>query len=101
MAGIPEIRPGQSVELLQELHILTRDVLLGHVQRGGTPTAYDRVLSTRYGVAAIDAVHMGAWGHMVALRGNDVLPVPLSETVGKTREVDMHLYHEVAEVFFG
>lgn len=79
----------------------TRVVLLGHVQRGGTPTAYDRVLSTRYGVAAIDAVHMGAWGHMVALRGDDVLPVPLSETVGKTRAVDMHLYHEVAEVFFG
>jgi 6-phosphofructokinase 1 len=44
---------------------------------------------------------MGAWGHMVALRGDDVLPVPLTETVGKTRAVDMHLYHEVAEVFFG
>ena len=79
----------------------TRVVLLGHVQRGGTPTAYDRVLSTRYGVAAIDAVHMKAWGHMVALRGDEVLPVPLSETVGKSRPVDLHLYHEVAEVFFG
>ena len=79
----------------------TRMVLLGHIQRGGTPTAFDRVLSTRYGVAAIDAVHMGAWGHMVALRGGDVLTVPLHETVGKTRPVDMHLYHEVAEVFFG
>jgi 6-phosphofructokinase 1 len=79
----------------------TRMVLLGHIQRGGTPTAFDRVLSTRYGVAAIDAVHIGAWGHMVALRGNEVIPIPLSETVGRTRPVDMHLYHEVAEVFFG
>ena len=79
----------------------TRMVLLGHIQRGGTPTAFDRVLSTRYGVAAIDAVHLHAWGHMVALRNDEMLPIPLSETVGKTRPVDMHLYHEVAEVFFG
>jgi 6-phosphofructokinase 1 len=79
----------------------TRMVLLGHIQRGGTPTAFDRVLSTRYGVAAIDAVHMQAWGHMVALRDGDMLPIPLSEAVGKTRPVDMHLYHEVAEVFVG
>ena len=79
----------------------TRVVMLGHVQRGGTPTAFDRVLSTRYGVAAIDAVHMKAWGQMVALRGGEVLPVPLSDAVGKTRPVDLHLYHEVAEVFFG
>jgi 6-phosphofructokinase 1 len=79
----------------------TRMVLLGHVQRGGTPTAFDRVLSTRYGVAAIDAVHMGAWGQMAALRGSDIVMVPLSETTGRTRPVDLHLYHEVAEVFFG
>ena len=79
----------------------TRMVLLGHIQRGGTPTAFDRVLSTRYGIAAIDAVHAGAWGHMVAMRANEVVPIPLSETVGRTRPVDMHLYHEVAEVFFG
>ena len=79
----------------------TRMVLLGHIQRGGTPTAFDRVLSTRYGVAAIDTVHLHAWGQMVALRDGEVLAVPLSDTVGKTRPVDMHLYHEVAEVFFG
>jgi 6-phosphofructokinase 1 len=79
----------------------TRMVLLGHIQRGGTPTAFDRVLSTRYGVAAIDAVHVGAWGQMVALRAGEVLTTPLDETVGQTRPVDMHLYHEVAEVFFG
>ena len=79
----------------------TRMVLLGHIQRGGTPTAFDRVLSTRYGVAAIDAVHAGAWGQMVAMHGDDVVTVPLKETVGKTRGVDMSLYHDVAEVFFG
>ena len=79
----------------------TRMVLLGHIQRGGTPTAFDRVLSTRYGVAAIDAVHEESWGHMVALRGDVVTTAPLTDTVGQTRPVDMHLYHEVAEVFFG
>jgi 6-phosphofructokinase 1 len=79
----------------------TRMVLLGHIQRGGTPTAFDRVLSTRYGVAAIDAVHQQAWGHMVALRNDVMLPIPLDEAVGKSRPVDLHLYHQVAEVFFG
>lgn len=79
----------------------SRMVLLGHIQRGGTPTAFDRVLSTRYGVAAIDAVHIGAWGHMVALRGSEVVTAPLSATAGKTRPVDIHLYNEVAAVFFG
>ncbi|MCE9622154.1 MAG: ATP-dependent 6-phosphofructokinase [Actinomycetia bacterium] len=79
----------------------SRMVLLGHIQRGGTPTAFDRVLSTRYGVAAIDAVHAGAWGHMVAMRGGEVMTAPLSEAVGRTRPVDMHLYNEVAGVFFG
>src|SRR3954447_3981024 len=79
----------------------TRVVLLGHVQRGGTPSAYDRVLSTRYGIAAIDAVHNGEWGKMAVLRGTDVTTIPLDEAVGKTRFVDLHLYHEVAEIFFG
>jgi hypothetical protein len=46
-------------------------------------------------------VHTDAWGHMVALRNSEMLPIPLSEAVGRTRPVDMHLYHEVAEVFFG
>jgi phosphofructokinase-like protein len=77
-----------------------RVVMLGHVQRGGTPTAFDRVLSTRYGVAAIDGVHDARWGFMAALRGGEVIMAPLSETVGKTRPVDMSLY-QVAEIFFG
>jgi 6-phosphofructokinase 1 len=59
------------------------------------------VLSTRYGVEAIDAVHVGAWGHMTAMRGNDIVLAPLSETVGRTRPVDLHLYRDVATVFFG
>jgi 6-phosphofructokinase 1 len=79
----------------------TRMVLLGHIQRGGTPSAFDRVLSTRYGVAAIDMVHQREWGNMAAIRQDQIVSVPLSECVGKTRTVDLHLYHEVAEVFFG
>ena len=79
----------------------TRVVLLGHVQRGGTPCAYDRVLSTRYGIAAIDAVHDGLWGHMAVLRGDTVSMAPLTDAVGKTRTIDLDLFHNVAEVFFG
>jgi 6-phosphofructokinase 1 len=78
----------------------TRVVQLGHVQRGGTPTAFDRVLSTRYGVAAIDAAHAQAWGQMVVLRGTKIIREPLQTAVGKTRPVDMELYHGVAEQFF-
>ena len=78
----------------------TRPVLLGHVQRGGTPTAYDRVLSTRFGVAAIEAVHDRAWGQMVSLRGDRVVHTPLSEVIGRTRPVDLSLFEDVAQVFF-
>ncbi len=79
----------------------TRVTILGHVQRGGTPTAYDRVLSTRFGIAAIDAVHDGAFGSMVALRGTEIVRVPLAEAVGELKLVDPELVHSVAEVFFG
>lgn len=79
----------------------TRVVQIGHVQRGGTPNAYDRVLSTRYGLAAIDAVHEQAWGQMVVLRATKIARAPLTDAVGKTRTLDMALYHDVAEVFFG
>jgi 6-phosphofructokinase 1 len=78
----------------------TRPVLLGHVQRGGTPTAYDRVLSTRFGVAGIDAVHRGAWGQMVALRSDRIVDVPLADVAGRTRHVDVSLFEDVAQVFF-
>ena len=53
--------------------------MLGHIQRGGTPTAFDRVLATRFGLHAIDAVHDGDWGKMVALRGTDIVRVPLAD----------------------
>ncbi len=79
----------------------TRVTILGHVQRGGTPTAFDRVLSTRFGIAAIDAVHDGAFGQMVAVRADRIVRVPLADAVGELKLVDPELYHGVAEVFFG
>ncbi|HVL03443.1 MAG TPA: 6-phosphofructokinase [Acidimicrobiales bacterium] len=79
----------------------TRVTILGHIQRGGTPTAYDRVLSTRFGIAAIDAVHDRAFGQMVALRADRIVLVSLAEAVGELKLVDPDLYHGVAEVFFG
>jgi phosphofructokinase-like protein len=78
----------------------TRPVLLGHVQRGGTPTAFDRVLSTRFGVAAIDMAHDGCWGSMAALVGADIVSVPLEVAAGRTRPVDLNLVGDVAEIFF-
>jgi phosphofructokinase-like protein len=78
----------------------TRVVQLGHVQRGGTPTAFDRVLSTRFGVAAIDLVHEQAWGKMAVLRGEKIVEEDLTVAVGKTRTVDMDLYEGVAKHFF-
>ncbi len=77
----------------------TRVTTLGHVQRGGTPTAFDRVLASRFGVAAIDAVHDRAWGSMVALQAGSVVRVPLADAVGTLKLVDPELYG-VAQVFF-
>jgi len=78
----------------------TRMTNLGHTQRGGTPTAYDRVLGTRYGIRSIDLVHEGGYGRMAALQGNKIVDIPLSEAVGTLKTVDMDLF-EVAKVFFG
>jgi ATP-dependent phosphofructokinase / diphosphate-dependent phosphofructokinase len=77
-----------------------RTVVLGHIQRGGTPTAFDRVLSTRFGLHAIDAAHEGDFGKMVALRGTDIVRVPLSEATRELKTVPAERYTE-AEVFFG
>jgi ATP-dependent phosphofructokinase / diphosphate-dependent phosphofructokinase len=77
-----------------------RATVLGHVQRGGTPTAYDRVLATRFGLHAIDAVHDGASGVMVALRGTAIVRVPLAEATRELKTVSPERYAEV-EVFFG
>ena len=78
----------------------TRATILGHIQRGGTPTAYDRVLATRFGTAAIDAVQEGDFGKMVALQGTDIVRVPISDAVDQLKTVDPDLY-ETAAVFFG
>ena len=87
-------------EIEQRTGYETRATVLGHIQRGGTPTAFDRVLATRLGIAAIDAAHAGSWGCMPALHGNKVELVPLSEAVAELRTVpDDEL--AVAEVFFG
>ena len=78
----------------------TRMVVLGHVQRGGTPTAYDRILATRYGVGAIDAYNRGERGMMIALRGTEIITIPLSDALSEPKLLDPELFR-TAEVFFG
>jgi ATP-dependent phosphofructokinase / diphosphate-dependent phosphofructokinase len=81
----------------------TRAVVLGHIQRGGSPTAFDRMLATRYGMGAIDMVHKGESGCMVALRGTEIISIPIAEAIGKTRLVGEDLIavatglHEIRE----
>ncbi len=77
-----------------------RATVLGHVQRGGTPTAFDRVLATRFGLHAIDAAHEGRWGKMASLRATDIVLVDLAEATAEVKLVPDSLYRE-AEVFFG
>ncbi len=77
-----------------------RATVLGHIQRGGTPTAFDRVLATRFGLAAVDAVHAEAFGTMVALRGTQIVRVPIHEATRELKLVPPERYAE-AEVFFG
>ena len=77
-----------------------RATVLGHIQRGGTPTAFDRVLATRLGVAAIDAASQEKWGQMPALRSMKIELVPLSEAVAELKTVPTEEY-EMAEAFFG
>ncbi len=78
----------------------TRVVVLGHIQRGGTPTAFDRILATRYGVKAMKMVLEKKYGRMVALRGNQIIDVPLQEAVAELKTVDLNIY-EIAKTFFG
>jgi 6-phosphofructokinase 1 len=77
-----------------------RSIVLGHIQRGGTPSAFDRVLATRFGLAAVDAVHDEAFGMMVALQGTEIVRVPLIEATRELKLVPPDRYAE-AEVFFG
>jgi len=78
----------------------TRVSVLGHIQRGGSPTAFDRVLGTRFGVKAMQLVIDKKFGKMVALQGNKIVDVPLEKAVSALKTVDMELY-EIAKVFFG
>ena len=92
---------GIAEEIEKRTGFEARVVQIGHVQRGGTPTAFDRILCTRFGLAAVDAVHEGAFGYMVALDATKISRVPLSDVVGKIRTVDIDLFHEIGDVFFG
>jgi phosphofructokinase-like protein len=89
-----------TAQIEQRTGFETRVTILGHVQRGGSPTAFDRVLATRFGIAAIDLAAAGSWGRMVALRGPDIEDCPLDDAVAEIKRVPEELY-EVAEVFFG
>jgi 6-phosphofructokinase 1 len=77
----------------------TRTTVLGHVQRGGTPTAFDRVLATRLGLAAIDAAHDGQWGQMAALHSGAIVLVPIAEAVAQVRRVPVDEYERYGVLF--
>ena len=87
-------------EIEERTGFQTRVTILGHVQRGGTPVAFDRVLATRFGIAAVDLAAAGGWGRMVARKAQDVRDVPIAEAVAERNVVPVDLYRE-AEVFFG
>ena len=78
----------------------TRVTVLGHIQRGGTPTAFDRVLGTRFGIKAMELVLKKEFGNMAALQGNKITSVPIDAAVSKLKTVDMALY-DIAKIFFG
>jgi 6-phosphofructokinase 1 len=94
------IGPRLADELEQRTGYEARVTTLGHVLRGGTPNAYDRVIATRFGIEAIDAAHAGDFGKMVALHGTDVVRIPIEEGVAQLKTVDGRLF-ETAAVFFG
>ena len=89
-----------AVEVEKRIRKEVRVTVLGHVQRGGTPTPYDRVLATRFGVNAVDAAHAGEFGTMVSLRGQDIGRVPLAEAVKELKLVPQSRYDDAA-AFFG
>src|SRR5436305_11574352 len=77
----------------------TRTTVLGHVQRGGSPTAFDRVLATRLGLAAIDAAHAGQWGMMTAVHATEIELVALAEAVAEVRRVPLEEYERYGVLF--
>ncbi len=94
---------GEVVAKIIEQHtkIETRCVILGHLQRGGAPSAADRVLATRYGIKAAELVIAGKWGQMAALRNSQIIEVPLAEAVTALRTQDLRYYQEASEWFPG
>jgi len=88
-------------ELERRTGFEARVTILGHIQRGGTPSAFDRVLATRFGVAAVAALHDGAFGMMMALQAGQIVRVPIADAVAQSKTVDLDLYRDVAGVFLG
>jgi len=87
-------------EIAERLGVETRVTVLGHIQRGGSPTAFDRIIGTRFGIRALDLVREGRFGHMVALHGTRIDAVPLSEATAGPKQMDLEQFAD-AEVFFG
>ena len=98
--GSPASPSSWPYEVEKRINKEVRVTVLGHVQRGGTPTPYDRVLATRFGVNAADAAHAGEYGMMVSLRGQDIGRVPLADAVRQLKLVPQSRYDDAAE-FFG
>jgi 6-phosphofructokinase 1 len=96
LGGIGEIVAGL---IEKRTKIETREITLGHLQRGGPPSAYDRVLATRFGIMAAELVIEGRFGQMAALKGNDIVAVPLQEAVASTKRLDPRYYAEAKEFF--
>jgi ATP-dependent phosphofructokinase / diphosphate-dependent phosphofructokinase len=97
LGGIGELL-GKKIE--EQTGFETRVTVLGHIQRGGSATAFDRVLGTRFGEKAVHLVKNGKFGHMVALRGNEIQSVSIAEATGKLKTVDAPFY-QMAKTFFG
>ena len=96
LGGIGEVL---APEIERRTGIETRSTVLGHIQRGGSPSGFDRVLATRLGLAAVDAIVEGHWGQMVALRGTDIVRVPFADALGELNTVPQHRYDEAAALF--
>jgi 6-phosphofructokinase 1 len=96
LGGISEVL---APEIERITGIETRATVLGHIQRGGSPSGFDRVLATRLGLHAADAVVEGAWGKMVSLKGTDIVRVPIADALGELNTVPLYRYEEAAALF--
>jgi 6-phosphofructokinase 1 len=96
LGGISEVL---APEIERITGVETRSTVLGHIQRGGSPSAFDRVLATRLGLHAADALAEGAWGQMVAMRGTDIVRVPFADALGELNTVPLYRYEEAAALF--